>query len=77
MAEGKKEFEEGRACSLDFCFLDVKLSEQEAGEEEVVGNSELGHIKESKRGMRPEMPLPTPPKYPSALGWSSLSPESH
>lgn len=63
MAEGKQEFEEGRACSLDFSFLDVKLSEQEVREEEVVGSSELGQVKGSRRGMRPEIPLPTPPHH--------------
>ena len=77
MAEGKQEFEEGRACSLDFCFLDVKLSEQEARQEEVVGSSELGHVKGIRRGMRPETPVPTPPRHPSALLWSPPSPESH
>lgn len=77
MAEGKQKFEEGRVCLLDFCFLDVKLSEQEAGEEEVVGSSELGYVKGSRRGMRPEIPLPTPPRHPSALIRSPCSPESH
>lgn len=76
MAEGKQEFEEGRACSLDFCSLDMKLSEQEAGEEEVVGSSELGHIKGSRSGMRPGNPLPTPSRHPSALLQSPPSPES-
>ena len=67
---GGRNLRKGEHAHWTSVFLHVKLTEQEAGDEEVVGSPGLGHVKGSRRGMRPEIPLPTLPRHPSALLWS-------